>query len=1071
MTGLFLSFNWMTFLMVVVTIILVANNRAFSRVIRLLFQVSLILSLYLSVFSQHISYRKVSPGVFVYNLLIVSEYTFRPLIFFLLVYLFIKLKRDRVDYFFSVVMFVIVAVAVATENLLGEFNVINDTLCVVVCIFYYYWVMQTYKKDNLTRLPIRHNLNYEMEDIINRKYDVVLIDVDNFKLINDKYGHEKGDETLVHVVNAIKKVLLRGCSLYRYGGDEFIIISKRVSEDELIESLEMANEKLAQKDLHFSYGIATHNAGEDSSIAISKADEIMYDNKKELKGDGIWDSMTGLYNYGGFLAELNNFRKVIENDKKNLCLFAVDIERLNNIIMAYGYVEGNFVIKVISQILDAAVVGNGFAGHLSADEFVVALEVESDNDMLAIDYIDRVNEAIAQESAFEDKDYTIKLNIGKLYVDIHNNSMPEELVNDVLYVKQEVKDNKNKHELFDADQEYDEEEEKLVMDILDNNRLRYAFQPIVSAKDGEIVAYESLMRSDTEQMVSPLAIIKYAEKNKRLYDVEKYTFFNVFDRIINGGDLPENTRIFVNSIPGYMLTDEDYNELIGRYREMFSRLVVEITEQREVDDNALSTINMRRDRDGYNLAIDDYGSGYSNTNSLLRYMPQVIKLDRLLITGIERNAKKQFFVDSIISFAKDNDMKTLAEGVETESELKTVIRLGVDMIQGYFTAKPAFEIVEEIPAEVKRIIVDENLKVGSNKRMVYTAPDNCELSSVRLAMEDYSKINVSAEFIRIVGSKDYASDLVIKIKDGANVHMTLCDVCLNSVDSEPCIEVGEGAHLTLNLEGNNRLNSKGIHVPDGSSIKVIGMGNLVIFSKGHECYGIGSDSESGFGNIIMNSTGLINVIVDGERCVGIGGGIVKDNSAIDIISGSYDIQIAGVDAVGLGAYEGNVPIIVRDCLLNANVRVNMGIVIGSWNGVQDITIKNFNVNIVGSGTKVSAIGSINESEGNISFEAGECKIKLNGQKLHLVGCSEGPLSITSSHVKFEMIGEGDNVIGFGSFDETASLKVNETSLELVINASSPRGFGLAHQETQIGFRGPLTIAKINGVTRVLGEEV
>ena len=63
-------------------------------------------------------------------------------------------------------------------------------------------------------------------------------------------------------------------------------------------------------------------------------------------------------------------------------------------------------------------------------------------------------------------------------------------------------------------------------------------------------------------------------------------------------------------------------------------------------------------------------------------------LDRLLMVGIDQNSKKQYFVNSIITFAKQNDMEVLAEGIETEAELKMVIRLGVDYIQGYFFSKP-----------------------------------------------------------------------------------------------------------------------------------------------------------------------------------------------------------------------------------------------------------------------------------------------------------------------------------------------------------------------------------------------
>ena len=398
--------------------------------------------------------------------------------------------------------------------------------------------------------------------------------------------------------------------------------------------------------------------------------------------------MTGLFNYRGFIDEIEAFRKTVNKDKHSVCLIAVDIDRLNSINMAYGYTEGNYAITALARVLKSCLKGRDFIGHLGSDEFGVALECTGEDDERIISFIDEMTEGIGSAYEFVDKDYSLKINLGRYYVDDSDEATAEELVNSVLYVKQTDKEDRRKTGLADDDQEYDNQEEELVTDILDNNRFKYAFQPIVSAKNGDIVAYETLMRSDTETMISPLKILKYAERSKRLYDIEKYTFFNVLAKISEENCIADNRRIFINSIPGYMLNDVDYDLLKNKYSALFGKIVTEITEMREVDDEALATLNSRRDRDGFNLAIDDYGSGFSNTNSLLRYMPQVIKLDRLLIAGIDRNAKKQFFVNSIISFARENDMQILAEGVETDEQLQMVNVMGVEYIQGFYYSRP-----------------------------------------------------------------------------------------------------------------------------------------------------------------------------------------------------------------------------------------------------------------------------------------------------------------------------------------------------------------------------------------------
>ena len=136
---------------------------------------------------------------------------------------------------------------------------------------------------------------------------------------------------------------------------------------------------------------------------------------------------------------------------------------------------------------------------------------------------------------------------------------------------------------------------------------------------------------------------------------------------------------------------------------------MEYTESSEFTDEEL--LHQQEDNAflGIEVALDDYGSGYSNVNNLLRYKPRYVKIDRMLISGIESNAQKQHFVKSIISYSKENSILSLAEGVETEAELDCVISLGVDLIQGYYTGYPAKDPVSAIDEHVSEQIRRFNL--------------------------------------------------------------------------------------------------------------------------------------------------------------------------------------------------------------------------------------------------------------------------------------------------------------------------------------------------------------------------
>ena len=125
------------------------------------------------------------------------------------------------------------------------------------------------------------------------------------------------------------------------------------------------------------------------------------------------------------------------------------------------------------------------------------------------------------------------------------------------------------------------------------------------------------------------------------------------------------------------------------------------------------------------IAIDDYGTGHSNIVNVLRYTPQLIKIDRELISGIRNDSNKQLFVRNTIDFAHQNGIRALAEGVETADELRTVIDLGVDLIQGFYTGRPTEQPIPAVSEPVRNLILEENLSLTRYDRSlrIYPAAD------------------------------------------------------------------------------------------------------------------------------------------------------------------------------------------------------------------------------------------------------------------------------------------------------------------------------------------------------------
>lgn len=325
---LLLRISWMSTIILFFTVFLVSYDRAFSKRIRAEFQLTLFLCVVLSIIGQYmglIGHDEIQ-GL-MYWILYSLEAAIRPVVLLMMIYLtevwddkasvalmipavanlvlavlafwapaliifcfytlvlilsmYLKNTRgDKADIVFAYTIIAVLLTSIGSEYFLDDDMIMNNAMGLIVCVFYYYMVMRTYKKDGLTGLLIRHNLKFEMEDMKKKAYDVVLIDVDNFKQINDTYGHDRGDEVLVTIVNTIRTCLPRHSRMFRYGGDEFVVLNSKGSAQQLDDAMRLVNEQLAGEGLSVSYGLSRHEPGEESLIAIVAADQAMYENKR-----------------------------------------------------------------------------------------------------------------------------------------------------------------------------------------------------------------------------------------------------------------------------------------------------------------------------------------------------------------------------------------------------------------------------------------------------------------------------------------------------------------------------------------------------------------------------------------------------------------------------------------------------------------------------------------------------------------------------------------------------------------------------------------------------------------------
>lgn len=426
---------------------------------------------------------------------------------------------------------------------------------------------------------------------------------------------------------------------------------------------------------------------------------------EKMKADQIRDSLTGLYNYDGFIRQAAVVSESKDILGKMVNVITMDIQGMKQLNEIYGRHVGEKAIKELARIIQGSVRGDEICCRMCNDEFLITV-LDDDNSTRANEIMNYVKTELKKFKLMADSDYELQIYAANLLGIPTQKGELEYLINQAISIKNHKK-NAMSSETKDLMDEI--KRNQLVMQILNQNLLTYHYQPIVSAKDGSIYAYEALMRYERER-ISPLQIIQSATYLNRLADIEKSTLLNVTKDVEENIDLFGNAKVFINSLPGIELSREDDAVFTSRSVKHTGRFVIEFTEEAELNDDSLKNLKDKYERIGNQVAIDDYGSGYSNVNNLLRYMPQYVKIDRMLITDIHINPQKQHLVKNIIEFAHDNDIIALAEGVETSEELQECIKLGIDLIQGYYTGKPMRTPIGEIAPEIRAEIEQFQLK-------------------------------------------------------------------------------------------------------------------------------------------------------------------------------------------------------------------------------------------------------------------------------------------------------------------------------------------------------------------------
>ncbi len=373
-------------------------------------------------------------------------------------------------------------------------------------------------------------------------------------------------------------------------------------------------------------------------------------------------------------------------------LILFNLENMTPILLTCGEDTSNKVIKSIEVIIKETIGSDCCIEKSNIDYFVIAFQ--NDNKEKLTQIINDICDAI-QESNANSKSIPAYLSI-KVGATLFDRTIKASDALDQAFIAFYESKQKSDTQLCIFDHVLDtvvEYQNQMRMaayfqNILHQQKYRMAFQPVIDSKTGKVKSYESLFRivTDDGQIISAGPFIPIAEKFGFIDQVDIVALHMVHKELASD----PNVSLGLNVSPQTVLSRKwlDHARILLKDPSITSRLIIEITEtgMHKNLNKVIEFVDTVQSL-GCQIAIDDFGAGYTSFTQLKLLNADIIKIDGIFIRDIVDNHDSRLFVKTLIDFAKAFCLQTVAEFVETGDIAKTLIDLGVDYLQGYYFGK------------------------------------------------------------------------------------------------------------------------------------------------------------------------------------------------------------------------------------------------------------------------------------------------------------------------------------------------------------------------------------------------
>ncbi|MFT3999490.1 MAG: EAL domain-containing protein [Rhizobium sp.] len=419
---------------------------------------------------------------------------------------------------------------------------------------------------------------------------------------------------------------------------------------------------------------------------------------ERLLHDAVHDNLTGLPNRQVFLDRLQAVLTLAsDGNQLRPTVMVIDIDRYKLVNDTLGFAAGDNILIALTRRLRRLMKPQDSLARLSGDQFGLILVSERDPAKVA-DFADAISKAIMVPINFANREIILTASVGLTsWVDQQENAAG--MLSDAeLAMYRAKRAGGNRVEPFQpAFRSFGTDRLQLETDLrraVERKELSLVYQPIVRLEDAEVAGFEALMRWEHPKRgsIPPSEFIPIAEASDIIGPLGMFALEQATNDLKawqrQTGDLPLFVSINLSSVQ--LLNNELYDDiraLLAKTHCDPSRIKLELTESQVMENPEQARLVLDKLRDaGIGLALDDFGTGYSSLAYLTRFPFDTIKLDKAMVR--DDSDKKAVLLRSVISMARELNMRVVAEGIESEEDALELAKIGCTYGQSFIFGPP-----------------------------------------------------------------------------------------------------------------------------------------------------------------------------------------------------------------------------------------------------------------------------------------------------------------------------------------------------------------------------------------------